>query len=80
MSVATTRPFRKTRPQQEYNLSVRGGNDKVKYYVSGRYNREEGIFNINPDTYDTYSTRAKLDVKIKPWLRYSTNMNFFSSS
>lgn len=72
--------FRKTRPQQEYNLSVRGGNDKVKYYVSGRYNREEGIFNINPDTYDTYSTRAKLDVKIKPWLRYSTNMNFFSSS
>lgn len=72
--------FRKTRPQQEYNLSIRGGNDRVKYYVSGRYNREEGILNVTPDTYDTYSTRAKLDVKIKPWLRYSNNVNFFNSS
>ena len=28
--------YQKTRPMQDYNISVTGGNDKVNYYVSGR--------------------------------------------
>ena len=28
--------FKNVRPETEHNISVRGGNDKVKYYVSGR--------------------------------------------
>ena len=37
--------FKRTRPETEHNISVRGGTDKVKYFVSGRYLYREGLFN-----------------------------------
>jgi TonB-linked SusC/RagA family outer membrane protein len=52
----------RTAPIQNHNLSISGGNDKVKYYVSGTYTDEDGI--IKTAWYKNYSLRANLDVKI----------------
>lgn len=71
--------YKRTRPMQDYNISLRGGNDRVNYFVSGRYYMEDGMFRQNTDRWQQVSTRGKMNVKIKPWLRYGINFSFFSS-
>lgn len=69
--------FKQTRPETEHNISVRGGTDKVKYYVSGRYLYKEGIFdNVAEDIYNSFSLRSKIDAKITKWLTYSNSLSF----
>lgn len=69
--------FNRTRPETEHNISVSGGNDKVNYYASGRYLYREGfIGGVAQDTYNGFSFRSKVDVKVTPWLVYSNNLNF----
>ena len=69
--------FKSVRPETEHNISVRGGTDKVKYYVSGRYLYKEGIFdNAAEDTYNNFSLRSKIDAKVTPWLTYSNSLSF----
>ena len=69
--------FKNVRPETEHNVSVRGGNDKVKYYVSGRYLYKEGIFdNAAEDTYNNFSLRSKIDAKMTDWLTYSNSLSF----
>ncbi|GAA4320072.1 TonB-dependent receptor [Compostibacter hankyongensis] len=49
-------------PIQNYHLSLSGGTENVRYYVSGGLKDEQGTL-INT-WYKTYSVRAKVDVKI----------------
>ena len=68
--------FKKTRPETEHNVTVRGGTDKVKYYVSGRYLYREGVFNgYASDKFNSLSLRGKVDAKITSWLDFSTNVS-----
>ena len=71
--------YDESRPTQDYNVSVRGGSKNISYMVSGRYYHQDGIFRIGPDDYDSFNTRAKVDVKICPWLKLSSNTRFFHS-
>ncbi len=70
--------FDETRPTQDYNVNVSGGSKNVNYMVSGRYYHQDGNFRIGKDYFDSYNVRAKTDVKIRPWLRLSTNMRYFA--
>ena len=72
--------FKKNRPMQDYNISVTGGTKRVNYYVSGRMYKEDGMIRQNNDKYTSFSTRAKLNVKITDWLKYGVNMSFFNST
>ena len=68
--------FNRVRPETEHNVAVRGGNDKVKYYASGRWLWRNGFFGgLAQDTYTGASIRSKIDAKITPWLTYSTNVS-----
>ncbi len=71
--------FKKSRPMQDYNVSIRGGSKKVSYYVSGRAYLEDGIFNIQNDKFKSYSFRAKLNADLTSWLRYRANVSYFNS-
>lgn len=56
--------FRNFAPQTQHSLSVRGGNDRVKYYISGGYlYQEPGFKNTNMD-FNTLQVRSNLDAKI----------------
>ncbi|MGC9342157.1 MAG: TonB-dependent receptor [Bacteroidales bacterium] len=46
---------------QNYNLSLKGGSDKVNYYISGEYYNQEGTV-INSD-YKKYSLLSNVDIK-----------------
>ena len=71
--------FKSIRPTQDYNISLKGGNDKINYFVSGRYFMEDGMLRLQNDRWHQFSTRAKMNVNIKPWLHYGVNFSFFSS-
>jgi TonB-linked SusC/RagA family outer membrane protein len=49
-------------PVQNYNLSIRGGDEKAKYYISGTFAGEDGV--VKTANYKQYSVRANVDVKI----------------
>ncbi|MEA4984857.1 TonB-dependent receptor SusC [bioreactor metagenome] len=59
--------------QQNYQLTFSGATDKTNYFVSGGYQKEEGI--ISPAWYDRLSFRTNLDTEIKSWLHLSSNLN-----
>ncbi|MCB9014907.1 MAG: TonB-dependent receptor [Lentimicrobiaceae bacterium] len=59
--------------QQSYQLSVSGGNDKNKYFVSGGYLSEEGM--VAPAHFDRYSVRVNLDNQVRPWLKIGTSVS-----
>ncbi len=64
--------------RQEYNLSIQGGSDKIKYFVSASYLGNEGII-VNSD-FNRFSTRSTVDYQAKSWLKIGTSMNYTYSS
>lgn len=60
--------------RQEYNASVSGATDKVNYFVSGGYLKDEGI--IDNSGFTRYSSRAKVDYQAKSWLKLGTNLSY----
>ncbi|HYM93002.1 MAG TPA: TonB-dependent receptor, partial [Chitinophagaceae bacterium] len=57
---------------QNYEISASGGNDAVKYFLSGNYGDQQG-FVINQD-YKAYSMRANLEVNASKKLRFGLNI------
>jgi TonB-linked SusC/RagA family outer membrane protein len=53
---------RKYAPQEQHNLSVRGGSEKVKYYVSGGYFYQEAQPRANDTRNKQYSLRSNVDI------------------
>ena len=71
--------YRDNRPMQQHNVSISGGKDDVKYFVSGSYDKQTGILRENPDIYRKYNLRSKIDFRINEWLTMSNNTSFYSS-
>lgn len=67
-------------PVQNQSISVSGGNKAVKYYISGQYDRQQGMIKANPDVFQKYNLRAKIDARINQYARISNNTNFFTST
>lgn len=59
-------------PTQNYNLSVVGGNDGIRYSIAGGYFGQDGI--IKNSNFNRASFRSNLDIKIAPTLTVSTNI------
>lgn len=55
----------------QHNLSVRGGSEKVQYYISGNYLGVDGIA-VN-DRFKRVSMRVNLTVDVTNWLTWGTN-------
>lgn len=64
--------------QQEYNLSVSGGDDKGYYAYSGNYTDQDGT--IKNSGYKRYTLRANIARKVFDWLEIGTNTSFTSST
>lgn len=57
---------------QNHQISASGGNESVRYYVSGNYARQEGMV-INTD-YTSYSARANVEVNANKKLKFGLNI------
>ncbi|WBO85332.1 SusC/RagA family TonB-linked outer membrane protein [Hymenobacter yonginensis] len=58
---------------QNYQLNVSGGSDKTRYYVSGGYFKQDGIFRNSG--FDRFSFRINLDQEVSKRFRIGTNLN-----
>lgn len=61
---------------QDHNLALTGGDKKTTFYVSGRYNGQDGLFRYNTDTYAMYNLRAKGTIQLTPWLQVENNTEY----
>lgn len=60
--------------RQEYNLSLSGVHDRLNYYASAGYLKDEGI--VNNSELQRYTARVNADYQAKTWLKFSANMGF----
>lgn len=74
-----------TSMQTQQNINIRGGTDMMKYFVSGGYFNQEGLFNsfssldrgYNPNiVYNRYNIRANFDFEVTK--RLSVNIDLSS--
>jgi TonB-dependent starch-binding outer membrane protein SusC len=58
---------------QSHQISVRGGNEKILYYISGNYFKQDGII-IN-SSFERYSVLSKLNIELTDQLTIANNIN-----
>ncbi|PSR54037.1 TonB-dependent receptor [Adhaeribacter arboris] len=56
--------FRDWAPQSHHNLSASGGSEKVKYYISGDYLHQDGLYKSKDLKYDQYQIRSNIDAQV----------------
>ncbi|MCH5685399.1 hypothetical protein LWM68_14750 [Niabella sp. W65] len=58
---------------QNHQLSASGGTENVKYFISGNYNRQEGMVKFTD--YTSYSARANVEVTAIKKLKFGVNIS-----
>ena len=61
-------------PQQNHNLSIRGGSNKIKYYGYIGYNDQETIVKTGGGSYKRYNVQSNIDAKITDRLSFTLDM------
>lgn len=59
---------------ENYQVSVSNGDEKMKYYVSGGYTRENGIIKVA--FFERYNFKANIENQIRPWLNIGANVSY----
>ena len=59
-------------------VSVSGGTDKTKYYVSGSYFFNQGI--VKNTDFQRFSFRSNVDQTLNKWLSFNIGLNYTNSS
>ena len=70
--------FNDTRPTNEHNVSVYGGNQKLNYRLSAGYYHQDGV--IRPgkgDEYTRYNMRSRIQSQVNKWLKISNNTSYY---
>lgn len=70
--------MRKTAPQQQHNVSISGGSEKIDYYVNLGYNDQGSFFRTNSANYHRYNLRTNLNVNITKDLKGGVKLNLIS--
>ncbi|MCY1721429.1 TonB-dependent receptor [Prolixibacteraceae bacterium Z1-6] len=68
--------IKKNALSQTHNLAVSGRNDKVSYYMSGGYSKDNGVFKYGNDQYSKYNMRTKFDFDVTDWFTLSNNSSY----
>ena len=63
---------------QTHQVSVSGRTEKTRFYLSGGYDDENGIFSgiVDNDKYRRYSMRSKVSYDVWDWLTLSNNTSY----
>lgn len=61
-------------PKKDHTLSVSGGTDKVKYFISTNYMKQEGLLSIT--NFERYGLRSNIDINLAKGLQLSIDMNY----
>ncbi|MDB5010145.1 MAG: TonB-dependent receptor [Mucilaginibacter sp.] len=59
---------------QDHNVSISGGTENVKYFVSGEYQDEKGV--LKGYQHHRFAIRSNLDANVTNWLTVGTSLFF----
>ena len=59
---------------QDYNASVSGAGERINYYLSMGYLKNEGV--VVSDNYQAIRANVKMDAKVTNWFEIGANVNF----
>ncbi|PCJ98443.1 MAG: SusC/RagA family TonB-linked outer membrane protein [Flavobacteriaceae bacterium] len=62
---------------RDVNLSISGGNEKTRSFISSSYNDTEGI--VRGNNLERFSVRANIDHKVNDWLNFGLNAAYSST-
>ena len=65
--------YNNTAPTYNANLSIAKKSDKIGYYLSSDYYRQDGLLKYGNDIYKRYNVRGKVDLDVTNWLQISNN-------
>ena len=72
--------FSDQNPVQQQSVSVSGGGKDFKYFISGLWDRQQGIMKISPDIIDKYQLRARFEGRINKWITISNNTSYYDQN
>ncbi|NDV60345.1 TonB-dependent receptor [Bacteroides sp. 519] len=67
--------FKDNVPQQQYNISMNGGSEKINYFFNLGYLQQEGSYRSGSLNYDRWNFRSNVDAKITNRLKASVQMS-----
>jgi TonB-linked SusC/RagA family outer membrane protein len=59
--------------QHSYNLAASGGNENIRYYLSGGYAKNDGLIPV--ENYNRYNLRSNMEAKITRDLKITMNLS-----
>lgn len=65
--------YEKGAPTYNTNISLSKKSEKLSYYFSGDYYRQDGMLRFGNDIYNRYNVRGKVDLNATHWLTFSNN-------
>ncbi len=71
----TKEMFDDTVPQEQYNVSVDGGSEKVKYFFNVGYMKQNGAYKTGSMNYDRWNFRSNVDAQITKRLKSSVQLS-----
>lgn len=67
--------YQKWTPQQNHNLQIMGGSEKISFILSGAYQYQEGILKIKPDILNKYNISLNVNAQAAKWLDLEARMS-----
>ncbi|GAB3504599.1 TonB-dependent receptor [Spirosoma knui] len=68
--------LRKNTTMQTYNMSARGGTDKLNYLISFGYYNKQGVFKVGPDRNDRFNVRFNLGTQLTKHLSLDSRITY----
>jgi len=66
--------FRQMAPQTNHSISVRGGSESVKFYISGQYLSQQSLWANSDESYKNFNLRSNLDAMISKNLKVTLDL------
>jgi TonB-linked SusC/RagA family outer membrane protein len=60
----------------KHTISINGGTQKLSYYASAGYQKNDGMIKINTDVYKQYSTLLKLESTLSKWFKMGLQLSY----
>lgn len=71
----TNELFDKTVPQEQYNISLNGGSQKIKYFFNLGYMKQNGAYKSGSLNYDRWNFRSNVDAQITKGLKANIQLS-----
>lgn len=61
-------------PQTQHSISIAGGSERVKYFMSGAYTFQDAFYRKSATNYRQYNVRANIDAQVTKLLKVSLDV------